>query len=178
MSSNSLQSRIAVTRGVLEQAFPTNPQLVFALEQLFQTVAGQAGATNPGDLKPFGGALAPDGWLACDGSAVSRSTYSALFGAIGTAWGAGDGASTFNLPNLAGKTLIGASGTYPLGSTGGQASVTLTADKLPASSALFGAGELGLDAGQAGTTAVPNTGGGQPISILPPYGAVTWLIKT
>ncbi len=42
----------------------------------------------------------PTGWLACDGSAISRSTYSALFTAIGTTWGAGDGSSTFNLPDL------------------------------------------------------------------------------
>tara|TARA_B100001939_G_scaffold344884_1_gene360349 strand:- start:380 stop:1060 length:681 start_codon:yes stop_codon:yes gene_type:complete len=49
----------------------------------------------------------PTGWLACDGSAISRSTYSALFTAIGTTWGAGDGSSTFNLPDLEGAFLRG-----------------------------------------------------------------------
>ena len=47
----------------------------------------------------------PDGWLACDGSTVSRTTYSALFAAIGTNWGAGDGATTFAIPDLRGEFL-------------------------------------------------------------------------
>ena len=49
----------------------------------------------------------PTGWLACDGSAISRSTYASLFTAIGTTWGAGDGSSTFNLPDLEGAFLRG-----------------------------------------------------------------------
>ena len=63
----------------------------------------QAGATAPlpsGMLTPFAGATAPDGWLLSDGSAVNRTTYSALFTAIGTTYGAGDGSTTFNLPDL------------------------------------------------------------------------------
>ena len=50
---------------------------------------------------------APTGWLACDGSAVSRSTYATLFSAIGTTWGTGDGSSTFNVPDLRGAYLRG-----------------------------------------------------------------------
>lgn len=49
----------------------------------------------------------PSGWLECDGSAVSRSTYAALFGAVGTTYGAGDGSSTFNLPDLRGEFVRG-----------------------------------------------------------------------
>ena len=48
-----------------------------------------------------------NGWIICDGSAVSRSTYSVLFGVIGTTWGAGDGSSTFNIPDLEGVFLRG-----------------------------------------------------------------------
>lgn len=53
----------------------------------------------------YAGASAPDGWLACDGAAVSRATYALLFAAIGTAYGVGDGSTTFNLPNVAGTPL-------------------------------------------------------------------------
>ena len=54
----------------------------------------------PGALMDFASAAAPSGWIACDGAAVSRVTYAALFTAIGTTWGAGDGSTTFNLPQL------------------------------------------------------------------------------
>ncbi len=56
----------------------------------------------------YGGSSAPAGWLVCDGSAVSRATYAALFAAIGTTWGAGDGSTTFNLPDMRGRTVGGA----------------------------------------------------------------------
>jgi microcystin-dependent protein len=61
-----------------------------------------------GAVLPFAGNSAPDGWLLCDGSAVSRTTYAALFAAIGTAYGSGDGLTTFNLPNTQGVFLRGA----------------------------------------------------------------------
>jgi len=53
-----------------------------------------------GSIIPFAGTTIPDGYLLCDGSAISRTTYSSLFAAIGTTYGEGDGNSTFNLPNL------------------------------------------------------------------------------
>lgn len=82
-----------------------------------------------GVLLPFGGTSAPDGFLICDGSAVSRSTYAALFAVIGTKYGGGDGSTTFNLPNVKGKVVIGvdgADGTFnDVGLTGGAKSVNL-----------------------------------------------------
>ena len=60
-----------------------------------------------GGMIPYGGASAPTGWLLCDGSAVSRTTYYALFQAIGTGWGAGDGSTTFNLPDAIGAAPVG-----------------------------------------------------------------------
>jgi|SRR5581483_1365963 len=54
----------------------------------------------PGTIIMYAGGTTPSGWLLCDGSAVSRSTYQALFAAIGTTYGAGDGSTTFNLPNF------------------------------------------------------------------------------
>ena len=61
-----------------------------------------------GLILPFGNTSAPSGYLACDGSAVSRTTYATLFAAIGTTWGAGNGSSTFNVPDLRGAFLRGA----------------------------------------------------------------------
>lgn len=61
----------------------------------------------PGVVMDYGGSTAPTGWLECDGSAVSRGTYAALFSAISTVWGSGDGVSTFNLPDFRGRDRIG-----------------------------------------------------------------------
>lgn len=85
-----------------------------------QTVNGFMSATdktkldgippNPapaGVMLPFAGATAPSGWLLCYGQAVSRSTYAGLFTVIGTTYGAGDGSSTFNVPDFRGRTPIG-----------------------------------------------------------------------
>jgi microcystin-dependent protein len=79
------------------------------------------GAVPAGALQDFAMATAPAGWLACDGQAVSRTTYADLFTAIGTTWGAGDGSTTFNVPpmfdryrrhrNTGGGNLAGAVGT-------------------------------------------------------------------
>lgn len=66
----------------------------------------QVGAFT-GMIGAFANNSVPSGWLACDGSAVSRSTYASLFGVIGTTWGTGDGSSTFNLPDLEGAFLRG-----------------------------------------------------------------------
>ena len=70
--------------------------------------------TNPsisnivGMIASFGSAAAPTGWIICNGAAVSRTTtYDALFAVIGTTWGAGNGSSTFNLPDLRGAFLRG-----------------------------------------------------------------------
>ena len=60
-----------------------------------------------GIILPYGSTSAPTGYLSCDGAAVSRSTYSTLFSAIGTTWGVGDNSSTFNVPDLRAMFLRG-----------------------------------------------------------------------
>jgi microcystin-dependent protein len=86
----------------------------------------------PGMVQMFAGAAAPTGWLLCNGAAVSRSTYSALFAAIGTTYGAGDGTTTFTLPDVRGRSPLGAGAgagltARTLGATGGEESHSLTA---------------------------------------------------
>jgi microcystin-dependent protein len=105
------------------------------LVSLWNRTGGGAGTGTfePGDIKPFGGLAAPSGWLECDGQAISRTTYSALYAAIGTTWGSGDGSTTFNLPDLRGRSLIGANGTtVNVGDFGGAATITLNVGQLPA----------------------------------------------
>lgn len=65
-----------------------------------------AGAVPTGTILPYGGSTAPTGWLLCNGGAISRTTYADLFAIIGTNYGAGDGSTTFNLPNLSNLYLL------------------------------------------------------------------------
>ena len=76
-----------------------------------------------GTINAFAMPTPPAGWLTCDGSAVSRKKYSTLFAAIGTNWGAGDGSTTFNLPPLTNRFLVGA-GTLSFGSYTGSIPLT------------------------------------------------------
>ena len=72
-----------------------------------------------GTILMTGSATADSGYFICDGTAYSRTTYSALFTKIGVAFGVGDGSSTFNIPNLQAKFPLGKSGSHGLGTTGG-----------------------------------------------------------
>lgn len=62
---------------------------------------------SAGTIIPYGGSSAPSGFLLCYGQAISRSTYAALFAVIGTTYGAGDGSTTFNVPDLRGRVVAG-----------------------------------------------------------------------
>jgi microcystin-dependent protein len=114
--------------GSSNQVLTTNGS-AFSLAQLTSsnlTTATANSLTPAGTIITFGGASAPAGYLACDGSAVSRTTYSALFSALSTAWGVGDGSSTFNVPDLRGAFLRGSgsqsyTNTYDGGSVGDKA---------------------------------------------------------
>ncbi len=88
-----------------------------------------------GAMMPYAASTAPGGWLICDGSAVSRTTYSALFDLIGSTYGNGDGVNTFNLPNLKGRTIFGFNSSdsnfNTLGETGGSGITSLSTNELP-----------------------------------------------
>lgn len=91
-----------------------------------------------GAIKMYAGASAPTGYLFCDGAAVSRTVNAALFAAIGTAYGAGDGSTTFNLPDFRRRVPVGAGGTGTAtlgnarGNNGGAETHTITEAQLPA----------------------------------------------
>lgn len=71
------------------------------------TVKFSGGVSPVASMSAYVGTSAPDGWLLCHGAAVSRTTYAGLFAVIGTAWGQGDGSTTFNLPDMRGLFLRG-----------------------------------------------------------------------
>lgn len=91
-----------------------------------------------GTIKLYAGATSPTGYLFCDGAAVSRTTYADLFAVLGTTYGAGDGSTTFNLPDFRRRVPVGAGGTGTAtlgnarGNTGGSETHTLTEAQMPA----------------------------------------------
>lgn len=101
------------------------------------TTLASFGGLPVGSTIPFAAAAAPTGWLLCNGSTVSRTTYAVLFSVIGVTWGIGDGTTTFGLPDLQGRVVIGAgAGTgltaRTLAGTGGAETHLLTVAEMPA----------------------------------------------
>jgi len=137
----------------------------------------------PGSIIMWSKDAAPDGWLLCDGSAVSRSTYAALFAIASTNFGAGDGSSTFNLPDfddrLAGGKNSGISYT-PTGGTIGSSSSLTTAATTPSFS-VSGSGTASIG-GKDTTGNISVIGGGSvgshTHSLTVPTQGVKFIIKT
>lgn len=89
--------------------FNNDPSYIDGLKWVVDIQSG----ISAGIVLPFMGATAPDGFLVCDGAEVLRTTYARLYAAIGDTYGAGDGSTTFNLPDLTGRFLEGGTaGTY------------------------------------------------------------------
>ena len=159
-------------------------------------------------IVPWSSSSIPSGFLECNGQAVSRSTYSALFAIISTTYGTGDGASTFNVPNLSDNVAIGKSNNKALASTGGANTVqstgnvggstgntTLSTSQIPSHNhpAANTSGSTSGDPATPGATSssTGSTGGGgshshnmsanftgDATSVLQPYLAVIYIIKT
>lgn len=128
------------------------PKMAQSVEERFDGIKGDATLAEDGTLTvanhgllPVGALLpaalssAPTGFLLCDGSAVSRTTYAALFAAIATAYGAGNGSTTFNVPDLRGRVPVGVDGSAgrlsandELGKAAGEEKHTLAAGEMPA----------------------------------------------
>jgi microcystin-dependent protein len=99
------------------------------------------GAEKTGTVKAFAGSTVPGGYLLCFGQAVSRTAYAGLFNVLGTAYGAGDGSTTFNLPDLRGRVAAGKD------DMGGSAANRITGTTVPNSP------QLGANGGQETVTA-------------------------
>ena len=138
---------------------------------------------NPSDVLP-------DGFLWCDGSEHSRTEYPELFAAIGTTFGAGDGLTTFNVPDMRGRVPVGAGDGYALGATGGEATHTLTIDEMPSHNHELREGAdntagstwesytPGSGIMRTATHAMLKKGGDQPHNNMQPYAVVNYVIAT
>ena len=106
---NDVQENICkVIEGASIALVKGNPdQLLLAIQAIIaaSTPGGGGGAGEPGQLSFFARTAPPSGWLKCNGAAVSRTTYAALFAAIGITFGAGNGTTTFNLPETRGEFI-------------------------------------------------------------------------
>jgi microcystin-dependent protein len=139
-----------------------------------------------GTMKPIAHGTVPDGWLTCDGSAVSRTTYAELFAVIGTTWGVGDGSTTSNLPDMQGRVPvgIGGSGVTSVGDTGGEQEHTLTVDEMPShrhangGSSKTNSAAYYYPAGSNTTSYTAYAGGDDPHNNMQPYAGVKWVVKT
>lgn len=99
--------------------FITSPWYLFLLNLWNRTGGGTGGGTlQSGDLKITASSANQPGCLQCLGQEVSRTIYAPLFQAIGISFGAGDGSTTFNLPNTQDNVLLGSSPTFPLAGHG------------------------------------------------------------
>jgi microcystin-dependent protein len=165
--------------------------------------------TATGTIVPWSAASLPSGFLECNGQTVSRSTYSALFAIIGTTYGAGDGSTTFLVPDLADNVPVGKSNNKALASTGGANTVSSTGNVGGSTAnATLSTGQLASHSHSGGANSVSNTnqppnssgattgntgsaGSGQghshnmsatfsgtASSVLQPYLALIYIIKT
>ncbi|MEY4278695.1 MAG: Microbacterium phage TinyTimothy, partial [Bacteroidota bacterium] len=194
----------AKVSGVLNAGGNALPTSAGVNGQALTTNGSGTASWNPvppiGVVSAFAGSAAPLGYLLCDGSAVSRTTYSSLYATIGTTYGSGDGSTTFNVPDLRGRVPVGKNtGTFSsLGLTGGEESHTMTVNEMPAhkhttsvnsaldpsaiggyapssQSMFFGTDRAGTTANWS--TAMQNTGGGQAFNNLQPYVVLNYIIK-
>ena len=154
--------------------------------------------TNSMDTTPIGsvmiyaGTTIPENWMKCDGQALSRTTYSKLFSAIGTSYGNGDGSTTFNVPNIQGRFPIGISSSdtdfNTLGKTGGSKTHTMTLEELAEHNHIqfTGGGQLtntnstpgDCVVGRENTARTSKTGESKPMDIMNPYYVANIWLRT
>ena len=152
-----------------------------------------------GTMIPYSSEVIPNGFLPCNGSEVSRTEYKDLFAVIGTSYGAGDGSTTFNLPNKKGRISVGLDSSQTefntIGKRDGEKTHQLTIEEMPSHDHRLtplvdirqGDGQTNAHSGSLGThlggyvsksnTEVSPTGGNQPHNNLQPYEVDQWIIK-
>lgn len=142
---------------------------------------------STGTIIPYGAASAPTGYLLCNGTAVSRTTYSALFAIIGTAYGVGDGSTTFNVPDMRGNVPVGKGGSdvAEIGDAGGEQTHTLVTGEIPSHTHGYAGvthdkvgDTYGGNAGPTSAKTSDATGGGGAHENMQPYVGTEYIIKT
>lgn len=152
--------------------------------------------TSPiGAVVSYLGLNAPNNWLICDGTEYNIYDYPKLAEFIKNQYGrvnyfGGDGETTFSVPDLRDRFILGAGESRSVGMTGGSENISLTVDEMPAHThgtasitveetgnggSLFSGGDDELNV--SATSETGSTGGGQPFSILPPYYTLLYIIK-
>lgn len=119
------------------------------LELYLSTLGSGGGFSPPGSLTAYAGSTAPTGWLVCDGSVVSQTTYANLFAVVGSTYNTGgEGAGNFRLPNIKGRVIVGRdaadSSFNTLGETGGAKTHALTINEMPSHNHDVGFGNSGF----------------------------------
>lgn len=153
-------------------------------------ITAEISVISSGTIFCYGASSAPSGYLICDGSAVSRTTYADLFAVISTTYGVGDGSTTFNLPDVSGKVVAGVDGgdgDFDLADTGGAKTHTLIEAEMPAhthdTTIHLGGTITGLrmptpQAGPNNEVVTDSTGGDGAHNNLQPYITLNYIIKT
>ncbi len=158
------------------------------LNKIEQGVVASSLIPPIGMISIWPGASTPDDWLDCNGQAVSRTAYADLFTVIGTQFGAGDGSTTFNVPNLKGRVVAGLDDEQTefngIGKTGGAKTHTLSINEMPNHTHSGSALEYSIEgrplvngAGGVTPTTLGSTGGGQAHNNLQPYITMRYLIR-
>jgi hypothetical protein len=198
----SVGGNLAVTGTTTFTGIPSGPTAAAGTNttQLATTAFVTQNAVQTGTINMWPTSSAPTGYLLCDGAAVSRTTYAALFGVVSTTFGVGDGSTTFNLPNYTNRMPYGTT----IGATGGSATTTIAKANLPdynlnvtdpghvhsiqseVITAAAGpytipfqgrAQSMNTNSAVTGIT-VALGGSGTALNILPPYLGINFIIKT
>lgn len=178
---------------LIEDSEASNAQKKVKVSTIVEEAQSGMVSAPIGAIVLWGTESAPSGYLLCDGSQVSRTTYADLFAVIGTTFGAGNGSSTFNLPNFKGKVPVGQNSVdsdfNELGETGGAKRHTLSTGEMPSHSHTIDVGYYpsgsgadfgGTPANKTGVSQPASTntaGGGQAHNNLQPYIVLNYIIK-
>lgn len=149
--SSGVSVASVVPSGVPIMAWNKNRVTINGDLSITGSIVGSGTAVPAGQITPWVTNTAPTGWMICDGSAISRTTYAALFTTIGTTYGSGDGSTTFNIPNLKGRVIVGRDASQTefdvLGETGGSKWLQAHGHEVRVNSF---AGDLGIAISQGG----------------------------
>lgn len=192
MSTTTDLSTLKINYLTKSQYDTAKAQGLIESNEIYMTPEDSLLRSKVGAIVAYAGSDEPLGWLKCDGRAVSRIDYAELYEVIGTTYGSGDGSTTFNIPDLENRVIVGAGDDYDLNDMGGAPTVTLDVTQIPAHRhdiALYNSAYsqqsvyrdcITTNAWENKWSGVgdymDNVGGGQAHENMPPYIAINFLI--